>query len=51
VRPPLGAAPHAIIDRPSIGSAYLARKSSTPWAVVAGIALAVLAVIAYIVFK
>jgi len=48
------AAPQAVVDRPSIGSAYLARTQSpskTPWVVVAILGVVVLALLAYIVMK
>jgi serine/threonine protein kinase len=61
VPPPLSAmpprrdaAPVAVIDTPSIGAAYLQRKSGAsrlPWLVVAILALAVIGLIAYIVVK
>ena len=48
------AAPAAVVDVPSIGAAYLRRKSGSsklPWLVVAILALAVIGLIAYIVVK
>ena len=48
------AAPEPVVDRPSIGSAYLARTqgpSKTPWVVVAILGVVVLALLAYIVLK
>jgi|HubBroStandDraft_6_1064221.scaffolds.fasta_scaffold154179_2 serine/threonine protein kinase len=47
------AAPQAIVDKPSIGAAYLQRKSGPGklWLVVLVLALAVLGLIAYIVVK
>ena len=50
----LGAAPQPVIDRPSIGSAYLARTqnpSRMPWLVSAILGVVVLALLAYIVMK
>jgi serine/threonine protein kinase len=47
------AAPQMIVDKPSIGAAYLQRKSSSrlPWLVAIVLALAVIGLIAYIVVK
>jgi serine/threonine protein kinase len=52
-KPTVGSGPVMITDSPSFGAAYLQRKSSSrlPWLVALVLALAVIGLIAYIVFK
>ncbi|HEX4454026.1 MAG TPA: serine/threonine-protein kinase [Kofleriaceae bacterium] len=49
----MSAAPQMVVDKPSIGAAYLQRKSPSrlPWLVALALALAVVVLIAYIVVK